>query len=289
MVSEINNTSSQFAFHFKQDKSDPEFGSCLSANFYIFSRMRAMYIESECGRYIYSSTTTSDDFIQHCLDLDYETMLSTIATRSKVSPDGTWANLVELLQEPQEVTREKVSSAKESVIEICSTASSDDSDIIMRLSHAIHSELPQSSSLITYEEIDEAISYDYPYNAKTIVNVYLTHIVPALKEASTKSVHTTKDSLVLRIRTTDVSMFFGHSREAHNRTIDKYLNIFNNQSEFVIFEVISGPKDLSINQIAYIYDNIRNCDMRIITEYDINGNNPQHRLIFIKRGDASDD
>lgn len=168
-------------FEFRQEKNDEDYGSCLWARFVLDLENYTMFIESDCGNYGYGWYPTPDvePFLKLCARFNEGYLIEKLSSRTVIDGDSTWERLKELIKECTEDSTEKENWDMDEIKNAC-YSESDERGVY----EAIESELKFTSlrNIIDDYDIWDCIERDYPMNAKKIVQVYITHIVPAIKE-----------------------------------------------------------------------------------------------------------
>lgn len=87
------------AIEYRQEEGDPDYGSCLWANFNFDLERYDLTIMSDCGNYAYSwvATPNSESFMHLMARIDWGYLLDKIASRSQVNFETTLANVKELM------------------------------------------------------------------------------------------------------------------------------------------------------------------------------------------------
>ena len=77
---------------YRQEKSDPDYGSCLWARFYLDTQNYTMSIESDCGNYSHGwyPTPDSESFLHLLCRMDYGYLRDKLAERTIVDGAATW-------------------------------------------------------------------------------------------------------------------------------------------------------------------------------------------------------
>lgn len=84
---------------YRQEQGDPDYGSCLWANFNFDLERYDLTIMSDCGNYAYSwvATPNSESFMHLMSRVDQGYLLDKIAARCQVNYDETLANVKALI------------------------------------------------------------------------------------------------------------------------------------------------------------------------------------------------
>ena len=90
--------------------------------------------------------------------------------------------------------------------------------------------------------------------------------------------------MILRTKVADfnnVSDFLGYrGNDSTNLILNKYLAVFNSLSDFDSFEIECENEEMSIQLMAYIHDNIKNCNLTLRSE--VNGNFSRYYICYNK-------
>lgn len=167
---------------YRQEKSDSDYGSCLWARFYLDTQNYTMSIESDCGNYSYGwyPTPDSEPFLHLLCRLDSGYLLHKLAERTTIDGDATWSVLEDLVKNTAECEEVDLDNHEwQNLRDVCYHSY----DV-----HDFHSGVTNSLRYTTLDdkigefEIYECIQMDYDCSVKKIVSVFLTAIVPVLKE-----------------------------------------------------------------------------------------------------------
>lgn len=84
---------------YRQERDDPDYGSCLWANFNFDLERYDLTIMSDCGNYAYGwvATPNSESFMHLMARIDWGYLLDKIASRCQVDFENTFANVKELM------------------------------------------------------------------------------------------------------------------------------------------------------------------------------------------------
>ena len=172
-------------------EKDDEF-SCAWARFKLDLDRYSMSIESDCGNYTYTGWTPTHDresFLHLCQRFDKEYLLEKLSKRTVVNSEETWKYLCEQIEEELSELELKTdwNEMKERVKDACYEYQDVDNT---------YREIEEALSLVTvdsesgnlkshisdlWEIISNSIITDYPAGAKTIIDIYMKYIVPAIK------------------------------------------------------------------------------------------------------------
>lgn len=176
MIKEVKPMIRQFLY--VQEKQEPDYSSCLWANFVLDCDCYTLSITSDCGNYNYSwSVTPAESFLKLMSRLDSEYLLN------KISNDvfdicqsimETCSNIVEYygLQKGENI---KIDELIQQINDL------DESNPI--LFHRKCGELIQKFDENNWEALTlVSVVYDYPARAKNIVKVFMEYLQPLLRK-----------------------------------------------------------------------------------------------------------
>lgn len=168
-------------FDFSQEKGDENNSSCIWARFNLDIENYSMIIQSDCGNFIYSWIPTPElqSFLELCANLKEDYLLDKLSVRSVVDSNSTWENLREIIEENLQCTLIENECDMDDLKNAC-YSSIDDRDVHDAIDICIGN--TNLKNLIEDYDIWQCIQKDYPYGAKKIVQVYITHIVPAIEK-----------------------------------------------------------------------------------------------------------
>lgn len=170
-------------FQYRQEKGDPDYGTCLWAHFNLDIENYTLTIESDCGDYSYGWTPTpnSESFVHLMSRVDGEYLLNKIADRNvfdyEESKNQTIENIKEYYTDLEEgdKTIEEILSEIE-YQELFFEIQSNDRDFY----RIIAMELKKHDCSDTFETI--AVEMDYSAGAKRIVKIFCEALQPILKK-----------------------------------------------------------------------------------------------------------
>ena len=172
-------------FEFRQEKTDEDYGSCMWARFNLDLINYSMSIESDCGNYGYGwiPTPETESFLKLCARFDAGYLLCKISDTSVVDGKKTWENLEEIIKEVAECLTDEQDEDMEEIKNACYSGYNE-----RDVHDAVESAIKYTRLENEIEDFDlwDSIEKDYPINAKKIVEVYITHIVPAIKKMLTE-------------------------------------------------------------------------------------------------------
>lgn len=161
-----------------QDKSDPDYGTCLFARFYFDLDNYTMTIESDCGTYGYGWVPThkTESFLHLMARCEGGYILDKIASRSIINEDATYNNVIEVLKDygiegdsvPDTFWDDiKVGCSYDSAGEIVGS--------ILGTLNDFDLGVPEDSY-----DLYSCIEYEFPARARKICEVFEKHIRPAI-------------------------------------------------------------------------------------------------------------
>lgn len=165
-------------FTYKQLKDDDDYGSCLWARFNLDLVSYTMTVESDCGNYSYSwsATPKTESFLHLCSRFNKDYLLEKFSNKNRVDVDETVKAIFEWIELNNiDINNPDLNSLKE--IEFTSSGYT---ATFIELEHKID-ELGLND-IFDAEEINDCIIMDYPYKALKIVDVFIQHIKPKIKE-----------------------------------------------------------------------------------------------------------
>lgn len=167
---------------YRQERSDADYGSCLWARFYLDVKNYTMSIESDCGNYSYGWVPTPDaeSFLQLLCRMDSDYLLCKLADRTVVNGDETWKAMKSMVEEAADYDGIELGDCVWQDLEAACYHQRNADDVCRSVADAL--KYTQLEDLFTACTIYECVEMDYPCNAKKIVSVFLSCIVPVLRE-----------------------------------------------------------------------------------------------------------
>lgn len=166
-------------FSFRQEKGDPDYGTCLWARFHFDTQAYTMFVESDCGSYSYGwvPTPNSETFLHLMARCEGEYILGKIASQSELGREAIHRNIVDKLT--AEFSEDDLSDTEWEAIRHCCMVN-DPADII----EGVYDILDCTVAEAPRDEYGfwEDIEYDYPASAKKIAEIFEKHIRPAIQE-----------------------------------------------------------------------------------------------------------
>lgn len=163
---------------YRQERSDPDYGSCLWARFHIDTKNYTMSIESDCGNYSHGwyPTPDSETFMHLLCRMDGGYLLGKLAERTVVNGEETWKALKELVEDEGKELEYHVMQDLEAA---CYHQKSAD-DVYRSVMDALEY-TPLEGKIDAYS-VYGCVEMDYHCWTKKIVSVFKEHIVPVLRE-----------------------------------------------------------------------------------------------------------
>lgn len=175
---------------YTQEKSDPDYGSCLWARFYLDLNNYTMSIESDCGNYTHGWTPTpkTESFLKLLARMDPDYLLGKISRETVIDGDATAANFKEFIQECAEGEGIELSEDEwERINDACYNHDTVRDLVDNVLDEVISTELRKSLEYDSYY-LWSNVAMDYPAGAKKIAEVFGSCIKPKIKEIITGTV-----------------------------------------------------------------------------------------------------
>lgn len=165
-------------FAYKQLKDDEDYGTCLWARFNLDLVNYSMTIESDCGDYSYSWTPTpeTESFLHLCSRFNKDYLLGKLSSQSRIDDNATWKAILENIED-NNIDTENIDLRY--LKGLCFAYSE-----ISMLFNELEKEIENLglSNIFETATLWDCIIMDYPYAAVKIVDVFLEHIVPKIKE-----------------------------------------------------------------------------------------------------------
>lgn len=164
-----------------QEESDPDYGSCLWARFYLDTDNYTLSIESDCGNYFYGwrPTPETESFLHLLTRLSPGYLLCKIASLDVVDGDATWGNIEEAIQEAATYEGIHLDLTTWEDVKAACHISDDGRDIMDALKDTLPSDLWDA---VDIDWLWGCVERDYSTQAKRIVSIFNTYIKPKVKE-----------------------------------------------------------------------------------------------------------
>lgn len=164
---------------YRQERGDPDYGTCMWATFRLDTERYEMMIMSDCGNYSYGwcPTPNSESFLHLMGRLDDGYLLDKLSSRTTVDREATFAAVKEYISEwcaeedddrlpdmddvevaCQNYSEESIYSALLTVFDCTAMSNCDQYDLLC------------------------CIEKDYPSSAKKVVDVFMRYIKPKCRE-----------------------------------------------------------------------------------------------------------
>lgn len=171
---------------YRQEKGDPDYGSCMWARFYLDLNNYTMAIESDCGNYTYGwvPTPKSESFLQLLARMDGDYLLGKISSQTIIDGDETAKNVVDMVKEIAEGVLEELDESDCNGIKDACYHHNDERDLVdgvIDAASALTTPVYKALERDTYE-LYGCVVKDYPANAKKIAEVFVSCIKPKIKE-----------------------------------------------------------------------------------------------------------
>lgn len=164
---------------YQQEKGDPDYGTCLWADFEFDTINYRLQIMSDCENYAYEwvQTPAKETFFDLCRRLDPDYLLSKISRESVIDRDETANNAIELIYQSIEYEADLEDDWEELLK--CEIA---DSDLQTETEIADHivKFAEECSINVDFYDAYMCICKDYPAEAKRIVKIFDTYIKPKI-------------------------------------------------------------------------------------------------------------
>ena len=170
---------------YRQEKGDPDYGSCMWAVFLFDIERYDMLIMSDCGNYSYGwvPTPESESFL-HLMDrLDDEYILEKLSSQTVIDVESTKKAVMEYIEDLADAF--SVQLKEEDVCNLENACyQSDERDILDEIHGALlYTDLDGKTD--DYDLLC-CIEKDYPAGAKKIVEVIMQYVNPKLRELEDK-------------------------------------------------------------------------------------------------------
>lgn len=159
---------------YRQEKDDPDYGTCLWADFDFDTEKYTLQIMSDCGNYSYGwvPTPNSESFFKLCRRIGPGYLLDKISYRSQIDDEATYAAAVSLF-ECEDLPDGWQEELKEDLYGCCSEI-----DVVDALK-----EFAESNDIqVDGYDVWCCVNKDFTANAKKIADIYAKYIIPAIPE-----------------------------------------------------------------------------------------------------------
>ncbi len=171
-------------FMFRQERGDPDFGSCMWASFILDTLNYTLHISSDCGEYAYgwSPTPKSESFVHLMSRIYEEYLLEKIAERDQFDYEASKRETITNLEYYYDDDPDRVNSIIEKIgIRELYDDMSDDF-------HAYYQAMDDILSDCGVDDTFEIIAgvFEYPAGAKKIAQIFHDVLQPILKAELTE-------------------------------------------------------------------------------------------------------
>ena len=169
-------------FTFRQERGDPDFGSCMWASFILDCENYDLCITSDCGNYSYGWVPTPQaESFEHLMSRIYgEYLLEKISQKSEFDYEGSLNQVIGWLKDAEaddgEIQRFREHMEWENRFGLVDCYDNSFVDACMEILTELGYE-----DIIEYDEYNGCV-YDYPAGAKKIVEIFCEYLQPLLKE-----------------------------------------------------------------------------------------------------------
>lgn len=159
---------------FRQDKSDPQYGTCLWARFYFNTDRYELSILSDCGDYAYKwvETPDSESFLELMARCDSGYLLDKFTGGPKI---------FDFEKTKERLFNEYIDSQNEEESEQLKNIFND-FDYEPETAEGFYQMFTENDTYNTFPEFHEYITNSYPRGAERICEIFEEHIQPAIQE-----------------------------------------------------------------------------------------------------------
>lgn len=179
-INEITPNIRQFTF--RQERDDPDFGSCVWASFILDCENYDLCITSDCGIYSYAwvPTPQAESFVHLMNRIHGEYLLEKISQKSEFDYEKSLNQVVDWLKDAEaddgEIQRFREHMEWENAFGLVACDGSSFADACTEILTELGYE-----DIIGCDEYNGCV-YDYPAGAKKIVEIFCEYLQPLLKE-----------------------------------------------------------------------------------------------------------
>ena len=169
---------------YRQQRGDPDYGSCLWARFNFDTKHYHLSVESDCGSYGYGWCPTPDHetFLHLCSRFDGGYLLDKISNRTVVDGEATYKTLMEYLEDYDSFAFEALPEIKREELENACRCNKTADDVMRDVLDDLDDTAFPSS--ISMYDIACCIEMTYPRGAKKVVQIFKDYIQPELRKLS---------------------------------------------------------------------------------------------------------
>lgn len=169
------------ALLYRQEKTDPDYGSCLWARFYLDTKNYTMSIESDCGNFSrgWVPTPDSETFLHLCARFNWEYLLGKISSQTVIDGEATFQKVKELMEQLDDEVFASIDEEGMEEIENACYGHIDETAAYMAICDILG-----ENGFSEYDSYDVAccIEKDFPAGAKTIARIYRDYIQPEVRK-----------------------------------------------------------------------------------------------------------
>ena len=167
---------------FRQEREDPDYGSCTWANFHLDLETYDLMIMSDCGNYSYGwpPTPKSESFLHLMSRVNDDYLLGKLSTVSEIDTTKTFRRVLKYMKELADESNTYLDEEDIEDLKLCCYGCSQ-----REIADDVYSWLDTHygmRQLLCDEYLYNCIYMDHPENAYKIVSVFKEHIQPKIKE-----------------------------------------------------------------------------------------------------------
>ena len=165
-----------------QEKTDPDYGSCLWARFMLDLDRYSMQIMSDCGSYAYAwcPTPDSESFLHLVGRMESDYLLGKISDQTVVDTEATYKAVIRYLEELKEYKEidEENSYDLDDILSDCNSYTQRDCmESLMRTLDAT-----SYFQNYDYEDLAYCVQTQYPANARKVGEIFEKYIKPLARK-----------------------------------------------------------------------------------------------------------
>lgn len=170
---------------YQQEKGDPNYGTCLWADFEFDTINYRLQIMSDCGNYAYEWVPTpgKESFFGLCRRLDPGYLLNKISSKTVIDLEETASNAIDLIYQSIEYEANLEDDWEELLK--CEIADSDLQTETEIADHIVNF-AGECSINVDFYDAYMCICKDYPEQAKRIIKTFETYIKPKIPKECNK-------------------------------------------------------------------------------------------------------
>jgi hypothetical protein len=167
-------------YKYRQAKGDPNYGTCLWADFMVDSINNRLVVFSDAGDYLREWPEDTQPFESLMAKCNKSYLLEKLSKQSVVDEKRTIEALDALLLEEKDISEELFSSLHEIIVDIITSFSSSVGAPELKVQEVARVFESESLSELDESVVADCFHYDYPIGAKTIVDIFVKYIQPKL-------------------------------------------------------------------------------------------------------------